>query len=186
MMGIGEGGDSPEVTASGGIVAETILQVKTVRALRAEDEFIGRYRKAVKNIRDAELAKCFKGGFAFGFSNGLIFGVYIVGFWYGTELVIEDGLSPKDMFKSVMCILFAGMGAGQAGAMMPNVKRATTSAHDIFQLIDRQPLIDATPEFNDAGVKKIVSSVDVIQFDQVEFAYPARPELNILKGVDLT
>eukprot|EP00392_Amoebophrya_sp_AT5.2_P005678 g5688.t1 len=135
IMGMGAEGESPDVVAAGGILAEAVLGMKTVRAMRAEKDFLKTYTTSVQNIQKRESAKAFPTGFAFGFSNGVIFGVYVVGFWYGAHLVKDEGLSATDMFRAVMCIIFAGMGAGQAGAAMPSMAKAKTAAHDIFQLV---------------------------------------------------
>ena len=50
VMGVGGEAEDPEVLAAGEIVAESILNLKTVRALRAEDEVIERYRKKCEGI----------------------------------------------------------------------------------------------------------------------------------------
>merc|ERR1711871_1743270 len=82
-------------------------------------------------------------GLAFGFGNGIMFGVYILGFWYGTELIIKDGLEVHNMLRAVMCLLFAGMGMGQASMGIPNAIKAKAACHDIFTLVDREPPIDS-------------------------------------------
>ncbi|CAD7928609.1 unnamed protein product [Amoebophrya sp. A25] len=184
LMGQGSGGESPEVVASGGIIAEVILNLKTVRAMRAERDFLKTYLQAVETIKNKEVKSALPAGFGFGFSNGIIFGVYVVGFWYGAKLIKEEGLSATDMFRAVMCIIFAGMGAGQAGAAMPSVAKAKTAAHDIFELADRVPQIDSTIEGN--AQKQTIDRMDAIDFRAVEFAYPSRPTVPILKGLDLS
>ncbi|CAD7928077.1 unnamed protein product [Amoebophrya sp. A120] len=184
IMGMGGESESPEVIASGGIMAEVVLNLKTVRAMRAEHDFWKTYSNAVVGVRDKEVKKALPSGFAFGFSNGIIFGVYVVGFWYGAVLMRDEGLAPGDMFKAVMCIIFAGMGAGQAGAAMPSIAKAKAAAHDIFELADRVPLIDQTEEGN--GNKPDPPALEKIDFSDVFFSYPSRPTVPILQGLTLS
>ncbi|CAD7967092.1 unnamed protein product [Amoebophrya sp. A120] len=179
--------DSPEVVASGNVIAEAVLNIKTVKALTAEGTFLSKFDKMVFAISEKERKKAFWTGLAFGFSNGIMGLVFILSFWYGAELVKDEGLSPTDMFKAVMCIFFAGMAAGQAAATVPNTARALAAAHDIFALVDRVPLIDNTEEGNSRKYELVPTSsesskpFDAVRFEKnVQFAYPQRPELTIL------
>ncbi|CAD7959385.1 unnamed protein product [Amoebophrya sp. A25] len=181
--------DSPEVVASGNIIAEAVLNIKTVKALRAEEAFLGKFNQMTNEIAKNESKKSMWAGLAFGFSNGMMGAIFIVSFWYGAELVKEDGLSPTDMFKAVMCIFFAGMAAGQAAACVPNTARAVAAAHDIFALVDRVPLAKKIAIDQDGENIKQASSFEQkfqsADFQDVEFAYPQRASLPILRKVDL-
>jgi ATP-binding cassette, subfamily B (MDR/TAP), member 1 len=65
---------------------------------------------------------------------------------------------------------------------MITVSKAAAAAHELFQTIDRQSKIDslsddgATPESCDG----------TIQLSGVTFAYPSRPDVPVLKSLDLS
>eukprot|EP00971_Amphidinium_carterae_P017257 340693-Amphidinium_carterae.1 len=75
------------------------------------------------------------------------------------------------------------MGAGQATMTIGDAKKATVAAHDMFLLLDRQSKIDcweptgSTPSFSD------VKSAGQIEFKDVRFRYPFRPDVEVLKGL---
>jgi len=74
----------------------------------------------------------------------------------------------------------AGMGAGQASQMVPNLEAALRAKNAIFQLVDRVPLI------NSADLKGTVAQLPKgrIVFKHVGFEYPSRPKETILKDFD--
>jgi ATP-binding cassette subfamily B protein len=57
--------------------------------------------------------------------------------------------------------------------------RARGASQRIFELLDRAPIVDA-------GSTEIIADVDGrIEFDNVAFAYPVRPEVEVLSQIDL-
>ena len=56
---------------------------------------------------------------------------------YGGERIKNNGMDFDKMWQAVMCVVFAGMGAGQAFGFLPDALNAAVAAHDIFGVIDR-------------------------------------------------
>ncbi|BFZ23923.1 hypothetical protein BsWGS_26962 [Bradybaena similaris] len=73
------------------------------------------------------------------------------------------------------------MSLGQAASFMPDYSKAQLSASHIFGILDQIPKIDV---YSADGVIKSHISGD-IQLKDVQFSYPTRPEVEILKGVNL-
>ena len=86
-------------------------------------------------------------GFAYGFSQSIIFLGYIIAFRFGAFLVAlpPDHLlheSFSDIFRVMFALLFGAMAAGQASAFAPDYTKAKLSANRIFAMLDREPVID--------------------------------------------
>merc|ERR1712178_441078 len=81
-------------------------------------------------------------GLALGVSGGIMFFI-LAGAFYAMSKIIEGGdYDFKDVMVAFMGIFFAAMGAGQAASMMGDASKATVAAHDAFELLDRQSLIN--------------------------------------------
>lgn len=61
------------------------------------------------------------------------------------------------------------------------VSKAAAAAHNLFKTVDRESKIDA---LSIEGSKPSECRGDIV-FDNVVFAYPSRPNIQVLKGLDL-
>lgn len=61
------------------------------------------------------------------------------------------------------------------------VSKAMAAAHDLFKTIDRESKIDA---LSTEGSKPSECCGDIV-FDNIVFAYPSRPNVQVLRGLDL-
>lgn len=82
---------------------------------------------------------------------------------------------------AISVLLFAGMSAGQASLFMPDMAKAKVAATNLFRLLDRESKID--PAKNEG--KKVNSITGIVQAEGVKFEYPRRPEIPVLRGLDL-
>lgn len=193
MMGLGGGADSPELRTASTIVSDALVNVRTVRDLRAEREFLERYAVAAELVKKTDAKKAAFTGFAFGFGTS-IFIVYIVfAQWYGSWLIINEDANPAKMMQAILCIFFGASGAGEALMTLPNMARATVAAYDIFALVDREVgiksgeknLVDGVLGGDGSMVQGQRPVVHSVTLEDVCFAYPARPQLKILSGLSL-
>jgi ATP-binding cassette subfamily B (MDR/TAP) protein 1 len=86
------------------------------------------------------------------------------------------------VFSSViLAIVLAAQGLTAIAPQIMVVSKAGASAEDIFKTIDRRSKIDS---LSTEGYRPSKCHGD-IAFHQVEFAYPSRPNVQVLKGLDL-
>ncbi|KAI0209152.1 ATP-dependent translocase ABCB1 [Lamellibrachia satsuma] len=79
-------------------------------------------------------------------------------------------------------IMFGAKSAGQATSFAPDYGKAKTAAARVLALLDRRSQIDT---YADVGAKPATVS-GAIQFDDVEFRYPSRPTVAVLRGMSFT
>jgi len=119
-------------------------------------------------------------GMGFGVANGIMFYIMAAGFYIAAILIREEVANFKDVMMAFMGIFFAGMGAGQAAVMIGDASKATVACHDMFKLMDRVSAIDGLEPKGDAP-KELQAGK--IEFQDVKFFYPFRPEVQVLKGI---
>lgn len=87
----------------------------------------------------------------------------------------------SDQSSVVFAIIVAATAMGNAAPSILLAARASSAASDLFKVIDREPDIDI---LNESGGQPDECMGD-IEIKDVEFAYPARPDIQILKGFNL-
>jgi ABC-type multidrug transport system fused ATPase/permease subunit len=122
-------------------------------------------------------------------SMGLVYTViycgYALAFWYGWTLTkAENGQPAEYSVGRILVIFFAIIisifSLGNAGPFFTILTTARAAAFEVFAIIDRQSLIDTLSEDGEKN-EKLDGSVE---FSNVEFDYPSRPDTKILKGIN--
>lgn len=78
-------------------------------------------------------------------------------------------------------VMMGSMALGQAGQQFATIGTALGAAASLYEVIDRVPEIDA---YSEEGVKPEKIS-GRIKIENVEFTYPTRPDVQVLKDVSL-
>ena len=106
---------------------------------------------------------------------------YSAAFYAGGEF-IQQGLTDfGNMFTALAAIMFSAVAVGQANAMAPDQTKAKLAVAEIFKLLDRKPEI----EWDKKGGKTLEAFHGNCSFEGIEFKYPTRPTVPILKSLDL-
>lgn len=79
-------------------------------------------------------------------------------------------------------MVVAAQALTQIAPQMLTISKASAAAHELFQAIDRQSKIDSLSEDGETPQRCDGS----IELSGVTFAYPSRPDVPVLKGLDLS
>ena len=128
---------------------------------------------------------------------GAGFGTFIFGFgfaamycslWVGFGQVIDGEMSFGDLMAFQSYIFTIGGGLAGLAANITNVFQAKGASQRIFELLQRVPRIPPavpSPADADATASGAIAHGSVL-FEGVDFAYPSRSDLPVLKGFDLS
>ncbi|XP_019945327.2 bile salt export pump [Paralichthys olivaceus] len=112
----------------------------------------------------------------------IIFLCYALAFWYGSKLVIDTReLSPGSLVQVFFGVLIGAMNLGQASSCLQAFASGRAAAETIFDTIEREPKIDC---FSEEGHKLDRVKGD-IEFHNVTFFFPTRPEVKILNNLSM-
>uniref|UniRef100_H3DMY6 Bile salt export pump n=1 Tax=Tetraodon nigroviridis TaxID=99883 RepID=H3DMY6_TETNG len=164
--------------AKAGAVADEVLSsIRTVAAFGGEKKEVQRYDRNLTSAQRWGIRKGLIMGFFTGYIWLIIFLCYGLAFWYGSQLVIDTKeYTAGTLLQVFFGVLIAAMNLGQASPCLEAFAAGRGAATIIFETIDREPQIDCLSE---AGYK-LDRVKGNIEFHNVTFHYPSRPEVKIL------
>ncbi|CAM8901165.1 unnamed protein product [Rhodiola kirilowii] len=166
---------------AGEIAEEAIGNVRTVQAFTGEEAVLRSYGAALLKTyeygKKAGLAK----GLGLGSMHCTLFLSWAMLVWF-VSIIVHKGISNGgESFTTMINVVIAGWSLGQAAPDMTAFVRAKAAAYSIFEMIDRDTVIQ-----NDSANGKTLSKIEGhIQFREVSFSYPSRPDVVIFDKFDL-
>lgn len=177
---------------AGNVAEEALTNVKTVMAFSGIEKEIERYEDGLKVAKAAAKKRGAISAFGVGLMWFIIYASYSLAFWYGTKLILDGrpelcrGEDPEYEADTLLIVFFSVlMGAfniGQSASYFEAFAVGRGSAAIIYSIIDRVPEIDS---YSETGKKPSQRSRGELTFRNVEFNYPSRPEVQVLKGLNL-
>ncbi|PVD31019.1 hypothetical protein C0Q70_10295 [Pomacea canaliculata] len=164
---------------SGAIAEQALRAIRTVQAFQGQEKEHKRYEDNLVYAVKAGSRKGVYLGIAIASYWMLMFFSSAVCFWYGIHLNTDGGTI---LLLQVFLATFAGAAClGTALTNLESISSARAAATKIFEVIDRWPQIDVS---SDKG-EKIENLQGLVEFKNVHFLYPARPDIPVLNGLDL-
>ncbi|KAK6172116.1 hypothetical protein SNE40_018066 [Patella caerulea] len=175
------GKNKEALEGAGKVAVEAIESIRTVVSLSLELVFHKLYvNQLLKPYKDA-LKRAHLVGLAYGFSDAIIFFAYAAAFYFGAYLIQEGEMNYVEVFRVFGAIVFGAMALGQASSFAPDASKAQLAASHIFFLIDKKPKINSESE----GGQKPSKITSQVEFNEVRFRYPTRPDVEVLKGLNI-
>jgi ATP-binding cassette, subfamily B, bacterial len=167
-----------ELAAANVIAEETLQSVNVVKAFTNERLEVKRYQSALERVVDNALkAATFRGGFV-SFIIFALFGGIVGVIWYGANLVQAGELSIADLFTFVLYTTFIGGAMGGLGDMYAQINKTIGASERLVEIMGENSEINL-----DEPEPAAASVAGHITYEQVEFSYPSRPDVEVLKGI---
>nr|XP_027099339.1 putative multidrug resistance protein [Coffea arabica] len=163
---------------AGNIAEQAMSSIRTVYSYVGEHHTLDGFRQALQESVKLGIKLGIIKGLMIG-SIGTMFASWSFLAWVGSILVINKGESGPRVFMAICCVTLAGLGCMGALPNLSFISEGTAAAARIFNMIDRIPEIDTQ---NVRG--KVVAYVKGhIEFKEVDFRYPSRPNTPVLQGL---
>ncbi|KAI6024287.1 P-loop containing nucleoside triphosphate hydrolase protein [Pisolithus marmoratus] len=172
------------VAESGTIAEEVISTVRTAQAFGSQKALCSLFHKKIDSIRPVNAKSAIWHGCGLGVLFFVLYSAHALAFSFGTTLINEGHASAGKVVNVFMAILIgsfslAMMAPEERGESLTNARGAGAK---LFATIERVPGIDsASPD----GLKPEKVAGEII-LEDVRFTYPARPDVPILKGINIT
>ncbi|KAI2643279.1 P-loop containing nucleoside triphosphate hydrolase protein [Xylaria nigripes] len=159
---------------------ERLESIRTIQAFAGESQEVRRYNVQVKKLFNIGKTQAFMDARFFAL-NGWIGNMIIIGLlWHGGSLVREGFLTLGDLTTFMMYAVYAGTSVVGVTSFLSELMKGVGAATRLFELEDRKPTISPT---RGAPVQ---SAKGLIEFSNVSFAYPTRPDNQIFKNMSFS
>lgn len=197
-------------TKSVDIGTEAITNIKTVASLSLEGEILSDYRRSLKGPRQETLKVTLQASLCQAITYFLGNCVNALAYWWGAKQIIAGNYTQTQFLIVVFSLLVSALLFSQMFALAPELSSARNAAARILGLIEigsdgmKGRIKDAAQEAETpakdrdveaaAGGEKLASSSPTthphrgaasVQFRDVHFAYPARPDFKVLSGLTM-
>ncbi|CAI7596859.1 unnamed protein product [Penicillium glandicola] len=172
-----------KVQAQAGAFAETILSSsRTVHAFGLRNQLLRDFDKFLQTSRKLGNKKCAVFGCLFAAEYTIIFAGFGLCFWQGIGMISTGEVEQAgDVFIVLMSVVVAATSLTTIMPYLIDFVRAASAATELFQLIDRESRIDP---FGESG-ERPTDVMGYLDFGNVSFAYPTRPDVKVLNDFSL-
>ncbi|KAK9321030.1 P-loop containing nucleoside triphosphate hydrolase protein [Lipomyces orientalis] len=161
---------------------EAAAAIRTVVSLTREDDVWNAYHEALEAQIKISRPATNKSAILYGLSQGIGFFIMALSFWWGSRFLRSGEYSTTQFFITFVSMIMGAQAAGIVFSFAPDMGKAQSAAANIKRLMDSIPEIDV---WSDQG--EVLDDVQGdIEFRDVHFRYPTRPEVPVLKGLNLT
>jgi len=167
------------------LVDETLSAVATVKAYTQEGHEKARYRTALERVATLGIrGGIYRGAFSSFIILGL-FGALVAVIWKGASLIASGEMASGQLFSFVIYSGFIGGSVGGLADVYSRLQRAMGATEAIMAMLDEQP--ETRSEQPAASNQQPATSSPqlAVRFSEVHFAYPTRPDVPVLQGLDL-
>ncbi|PIW61587.1 ABC transporter transmembrane domain-containing protein [Shewanella sp. CG12_big_fil_rev_8_21_14_0_65_47_15] len=163
------------------IAQESLTNIRLMHAFGQQDGAKQRYRTATGKTQDLALGNTrIFAGFQ-GVTSFIQYMALLVTLWFGGQMVLEGKLSIGELTSFILYAAMVAMSASGVSWFWGEWMKAVGATERVFELLSLPPQI---PE--GSGGADLPQLKGEIHFENVAFAYPARPENQALRGFTLS
>lgn len=165
------------------IFAETFSDVKTVRSLTLESYFHKKFRRATVKAMNIGFTRAIYCGMFYGLSEATVMFITALMFYYGAVLAASHSIPVKDITEVSNMLLF---GIANVQAIMGLIPQISSSRDTASQLLRLSNLPKHASHEHTGHITQIPITNEPINFNNITFAYPSRPNHPVLRNFSLS
>jgi ABC-type multidrug transport system fused ATPase/permease subunit len=169
-----------KMAESNTIVEETLLGIANVKAFVNESYEATRYRNTIREVADIAIKGAKFRGMFVSFIVLCVFGGILAVIGYGCILVSQHEITFGELLKFSLYAMFLGTSLGSFPELFANLQKAVGASERVLEILAEKGEEVSINEKDNTVDKKIEGN---LSFNNVNFAYPSRPEIDVLTNV---
>jgi ATP-binding cassette subfamily B protein len=172
---------------TGVVVEETLQGIASVKAFANETFEVGRYQQANDKVLTAALRTAKWRAAFVAFIIASLFGGIVIVLWFGAHLLQTGEITPGELTRFVLYTTFIAGAMGQAAELFTQIQKTIGATQRVRELL-LEPTELNLATASSASVAPTPARARVsgrVEFRDVTFRYPSRPEMPVLTDVNL-
>ncbi|SPO31643.1 probable Leptomycin B resistance protein pmd1 [Ustilago trichophora] len=169
------------VSKAASIAEEALATLRTAKAFGIEDNLVDLYDQSNRQATRFGIKRSLYQGIGMGVFFFVIYSGYALAFYFGAKLLASGHIQSGTVMNVILSIL---IGAFSMAMMAPNMQAlsyAFAAGAKVFETIDRIPPIDSS----DPNGLRPHTCHGKLEFKDIDFSYPARPDVPVLDNFTL-
>ena len=162
--------------------SEQIGAIRTLQAFTNERLVTGKFSAAVETAFAAARSSVLARSVLTFFAIFTIFASVVAVLWFGSRGVLEGTLSPGTLGQFLLYSVFAAGALGSLSEVWGELSSAAGAAERITEILEEKPTVAAP----DSPIALPAKSTGAIEFRDVTFSYPVRPDRSAVHGLSFT
>ena len=166
------------------VAEESLIAIRTVAAFGGEATQSERFEKELVSAKMGGIRSGVRIGAAWGGLNFFFSCLYALALWFGGHVLMSDpdsGFEPDHIVTVMIAMMVGSSGLSAFSGYAPVMARAIVSSKDLKQVIKSQTRVIEQPLYTPAVLPEKLHEVQSIEFRNVSFRYPTRPEVWVLQ-----
>ena len=169
-----------ELASANTVVEETFQAIQVVKAFVNEWKESGRYQTALqKVVKTALKAATYRGAFV-SFIFVALFGCVILVIWRGAHMINAGEIQVGELISFMLYTAFIGGSVAGMGNLYGQIQKTIGASERIGEILQEDGELDLIPPSDD--LPRLEGNIG---FESVNFSYPTREDVPVLKGLSL-
>lgn len=169
-----------ELANSQVVVEETLQSIESVKGFSNESYEEGRYKSVMGDYLDMVLRGIRSRAAFISFIIFVLFGTITLVVWYGGKMLANGEITPKEFIGFTLFSVFVSAALGSLPEIIANFSKALGAGDRVCEILD-----EVEEEENSAGINQGRLEGE-IEFRDVNFSYPSRSDVEILKELNFS
>ena len=160
------------------IVEETMQSIGVVKSFTNELFEAARYKKSLLEVVNTAIHAARYRGLFISFTIVALFGGIVGVIWYGGTLVQSGEITVGELLSFVLYTTFIGGSIAGLGDIYTQIQRSIGASERMLEILEQS-------DENNSSHQSLKLS-GAISYDGVEFAYPTRADITVLKSISFS
>ncbi|XP_077502849.1 ATP-binding cassette sub-family B member 10, mitochondrial-like [Amblyomma americanum] len=165
---------------SSAIAEEQLSNIRTVRAFAKESYEKNRYAEGLSRLLEMVNSETWLKAVFFGCTGATGNMIVLAVLYYGGVLMSDGRLTVGNLSSFLLYAAYVGVSIGGLGGFFTETTKALGASRKVWEIADRVPALP------NSGGLILPNLQGQVEFSNVTFAYPSRPDITVLKNLNLS